>query len=159
MIRYSSDVTIDRPPRDVFAALLDPESYSQWTPMTDMSFEDAASPHVGQRVRFRLASGPIKGLLDMEIVELEPDRRLVFRISHPSLDWLSVTTLVPDGEGTRVTYAGEMSLHGWRRALEPVLGAEMSSGEAKEILKFKAMLERDAAPPATPGLSGGHADR
>ena len=148
MIRYSSDVTIERPPSEVFAALLDPARYAEWTPMTDMSFEGSAPPHVGQRGRFRLASGPIKGFLDIEVVELEPGRRLVFRITHPSLDWLSVTTLVPDGNGTRVTYAGEMSLRGWRRALEPLVGAEMSGGEAKEILKFKAMLEREAAVPA-----------
>jgi uncharacterized protein YndB with AHSA1/START domain len=95
MIRYSSEVTIDRPPSAVFEALLDPARYAEWTPMTDMSFEDSAPPHVGQRGRFRLASGPIKGFLDMEIVELEPDRRLVFRISHPSLDWLCPTATAP----------------------------------------------------------------
>jgi uncharacterized protein YndB with AHSA1/START domain len=145
VIRYSSDVTIDRPPSVVFDALLDPARYAEWTPMTEMTFEDTGPPREGLRGRFRLAEGPIKGMLDMEIVQLERDRRLVFRVTHPSLDWLAVTTLRPDGAGTRVTYAGEISFRGWRRVLEPFMGGEVSRGEAKEILRFKELLEREPA--------------
>jgi len=150
MIRYSTEVTIDRPPSAVFEALLDPSLYAKWTPMVDMSFEDAGPPRVGLRGRFRMAEGPIKGMLDMELVELEPDRRVTFRVTHPSLDWLAVTSLRPEGAGTRVTYAGEMSLRGWRRVLEPLMGGEVSKGEAAEILKFKALLEGDATRVAAP---------
>lgn len=144
MIRYSSDVTIDRPPRAVFEALLNPALYAQWTPMVDLAFEDAGPPRIGLRGRFRMAEGPIKGMLDMEIVELEPDRRVAFRVTHPSLAWTAVTSLRPEGAGTRVTYAGEMSLRGWRRILEPIMSREVGKGEATEILKFKALLEGDA---------------
>jgi len=143
VIRYSSDVTIDRPPSDVFAALLDPDMYGKWTPMVDMSFADPGPARVGTRGRFRMSEGPIKGMLDMEIVELEPDRRVVIRVTHPSLEWLAVTTLHPDEGGTRVTYAGEMALRGWRRILEPMMGGEVSKGEAAEISKFKDLLEAD----------------
>lgn len=31
MIHYSSEVTIARPPRAVYEALLDPDLYPQWT--------------------------------------------------------------------------------------------------------------------------------
>lgn len=144
MIRYTSDVTIDRPPSEVFAALLDPVLAGEWTPMVDMSFEDDGPPRIGQRGRFRLAEGPIKGLLDMEIVEFEPDRRVAYRVTHPSLLWRAVTSLRPEGSGTRVTYAGEMSLRGWRRILEPIMGGEVRKGEAGEILKLKALLEARA---------------
>jgi len=141
MIRYSSEITIARPPKAVFDALLDPALYSKWTPMVDMSFEDSGPPRVGSRGRFRMAEGPIKGLLDMEITELQPERRLAIRVTHPSLDWLAVTTLQPDEHGTRVTYAGEMALRGWRRILEPMMGREVSKGEATEIRRFKVLLE------------------
>lgn len=141
MIRYSSEVTIDRPPRAVFEALLDPERYAAWTPMVDMSFEDAGPPRVGLKGQFRLAEGPIKGMLKMEILEMEPDRRLVIKATHPSVDWLAVNTLRPEGNGTRLTYAGELSLLGWRRILEPVVGAEMRNGEAKEVIRLKELLE------------------
>ena len=151
MIRYSSEVTIDRPPSVVFKALLDPDLLPQWTPMADVTFEAAGPPRVGTRGRFRMTEGPIKGPLDMEIVELEPDRRVVYHVSHPALDWRAVTSLEQQGHGTRVTYAGEMSVHGWRRILEPIMGGEVIKGEAAEIRKLKSLLERDASaerPPA-----------
>ena len=149
MIRYSSDVIIDRPPSAVFDALLDPALYAKWTPMVDVAFEDAGPARVGMRGTFRMAEGPIKGRLDMELVDLEPDRRVTFRVTHPSLVWLATTSLRPEGPGTRVTYAGEMSFLGWRRLLEPLMGGEVSRGEATEIRRFKALLEgadADATP-------------
>ena len=112
MIRSSSEVTIDRPPRAVYEALLDPARYAEWTPMTDMAFDDDGPPRVGQRGHFGRTGGPIKAPLEMEIVELEPDRKVGFRATHPSLDWVAVNTIVPEGSGTRLTYAGELSLRG-----------------------------------------------
>ena len=150
MIRYSSEVAIDRPPSVVFNALLDPDLLPNWTPMADVTFEGAGPPRVGTRGRFRMTEGPFNGPLDMQIVELEPDRRVAYRVSHPALNWLAVTTLSQEGNGTRVTYAGEMSLRGWRRILEPIMGREVSKGEAAEIRKFKALLEADTAAAAAP---------
>ena len=146
MIRYSSDVTIDRPPSAVFAALLDPDLYAKWMPMTDMSFEDAG-PIAGRpegpvttwpKVRSRACSTWRSSSWNQTAGSPigSPSRRSSGR---------AVTSLRPDGAGTHVTYAGEMSLRGWRRILEPIMGGEVSKGEATEIRRFKALLEGDAA--------------
>ncbi len=149
MIHYSSEVTIARPPHAVYEALLDPGLYPKWTDMVDVSFDGADTPRVGTRGRFRLAKGPIKGTLEMEVTELDPDRRVVFRVTHPSLDWTAVSTLAAAGSGTRLTYAGELRMRGWRRLLEPLAGREVRNGEAAEAVRLKALLE--AAPdPAAP---------
>lgn len=146
MIRYSSEVTIARPPRAVYEALLDGDLYPKWTDMVDVSFDRAGAPRVWMRGRFRLAKGPIKGMLDMELTELDPDRRVVFQVTHPTLDWKAVSTLVPAGDGTRLTYAGELRMHGWRRLLEPLVAREVRGGEAGEALRLKALLEAAPAP-------------
>jgi len=150
MIRYSSEVKIGRPPRAVYEALLDPDRYTQWTPMADMAFDDDGPRRVGQRGHFRMTEGPIKGRLEMEIVELEPDRRVSFRVRHPNLDWLAVNTIQPDGDGTRLTYAGELSLRGAMRLMEPFMRGEVQRGEAGEAQKLKELLESEvgAATPA-----------
>lgn len=150
MIRYSSEVTIDRAPRVVYDALLDPALYGQWTEMVDMRFDTEGGPRVGTRGQFRLAGGPIKGLLQTELVELDPDRRIVIRISHPSLEWTAISTLEPAGRGTRLTYAGEVALRGWRRLLEPFAAGEIRRGEAREVQRLKALLEGDASAASTP---------
>ena len=109
--------------------------------MVDVSFDGPDTPRVGMRGRFRLAKGPIKGTLEMELTELDPDRRVVFRVTHPSLDWKAVSTLVASGTGTRLTYAGELRMHGWRRLLEPLAAREVRDGEASEAVRLKALLE------------------
>ncbi len=144
VIRYSSEVSIARPPHDVFEALLDPKKYERWTEMTDVRFE-AAAPQVGTRGSFRLAKGPIKGVLDMEITAMEPDRRLVVRVTHSALDWLSTTTLEPIGDGTKMSNAGEITLKGWQRLAEPLMAGELRAGEAKEAERFKALLESEGS--------------
>jgi uncharacterized protein YndB with AHSA1/START domain len=151
MIHYTSEVTIARPPQEVYEALLDPSLYPQWTEMVDVTFDGGGPPAVGMRGRFRLAKGPIKGMLDMELSELEPGRRIVFHVTHPDLDWVAVSTLEPVGDATRLTYAGDLRLLGWRRLLEPLMGPEVRKGEAAEALRLKALLEatpRTAAPTA-----------
>ena len=145
MISYSSEVTIDRPPHAVYEAFLDPDLYSNWTDMVDVSFDGAGPPSVGTRGRFRMAQGPIKGMLEMQLTELEPDRRVVFHVTHPDLDWTAVSTLQPAGTGTRLTYAGELRFLGWRRLLEPFMGREVRQGEAEEARRLKALLEASPA--------------
>jgi uncharacterized protein YndB with AHSA1/START domain len=147
MIHYSSVVSIRRPPGEVFAALLDADLYSQWTPMVDTRFEGGMA--LGRRGEFRMPGGPLKGHYDMEIVALEPDRRLDIRIDGASLRWLSQITLEPDDDGTRMTYAGDISLLGWRRILEPLMRREAQAGEAKEAERFRDLLEVESAPAAT----------
>jgi len=149
MIRYSSMVTIKRPPGDVFAAFLDPERYAQWTPMVDTRFHDT-EPRVGTHGDFRFERGPLKGRYEMEIVALDPGRRLEFRVDGSSLRWNAQIGLEPDGDaGTRMTYAGDISLLGWRRLLEPLFAGEVRSGEAKEAEKLRDVLESESSSTAT----------
>jgi uncharacterized protein YndB with AHSA1/START domain len=145
MIHYSSEVTIARPPHAVYEALLDPDLYPRWTDMVDVAFDGAGPPGVGTRGRFRMAKGPIKGTLEMELTELDPDRRVVFHVTHPELDWTAVSTLEPAGSGTRLTYAGELRLLGWRRLLEPLMSREVRQGEAEEARRLQALLEASPA--------------
>ena len=141
MIRYSSDVTINRAPGEVLDALLDADMYSKWTPMEDVEFDGEGRPGVGTTGRFRMAEGPIKGLLEMQIAELDPTRRLVVKVTHPYMDWTAISTVAAEGAGTRLTYAGEIRLKGWRRILEPIMVGEIRKGEANEAIRLKAVLE------------------
>ena len=143
MIKYSSDVTIRRSPSEVLDALLDADLYPKWTPMADVAFDGAGRPGKGTTGRFRMTEGPIKGMLEMRIAELDPARRLVIKVNHPSLDWTAISTVTPDGAGTRLTYAGEIGFKGWRRLLEPLMAGEVRNGEAKEARQLKALLEAD----------------
>jgi uncharacterized protein YndB with AHSA1/START domain len=143
MIAYTSRVEIARRPRDVYDALLDPALFPDWTEMTDVIFD--ASPVVGARGTFRLGAGPIKGVLNSEITELVPERRVVYHIDHPWLDWTATSSLTPTADGTSLEYAGIVRLRGWRRILEPLVTREVRDGERREAERLKALLERPVA--------------
>jgi uncharacterized protein YndB with AHSA1/START domain len=145
VIHYSSTHTINRPPQVVFEALLDPARYGQWTEMQGTVWDDDGPVRVGTTGSFRMASGPFAGQLRMEVIELEPSRRFVARVTHPKFDWIATTDLVPDGGGTRMTYAGDIRFKGVQRLLEPFIRGEVSRGEAHEVERLKALLERTSA--------------
>jgi len=149
VIKYESTTTIERPVRDVFDVLMDATRWEQWTDMTDVRLDASGGPGLGSRGSFRLLGGPFKGLVDMEIVEFEPDRRIVFRCTHPALTWIAYSETRPDGDRTLFVYGGEMTIHGWRRLLEPMLKSEVERGELKEARRLKALIEAEA-PVAVP---------
>ena len=122
MIRYELRIDIAQPPAAVYRGLTDPEQFGAWTDMVDIEAA-AGPPTVGDRVRFRLATGPIKGPLEAEYLTLEPDHLVVMRIEHPLLSWTSTSELTPIETGTEFRYAGQISLRGWRRLLEPFVAA------------------------------------
>jgi hypothetical protein len=145
MIRHDTSIVIRRPPEAVFGALLDLPGYDRWTEMADSRWLTPGEPRVGTRGEFRLPKGPFNGTLEVEIVDLEPARRVVFETSHPALRWRAWSVLEPVNEGTRLQYAGEMRLLGWRRVLEPFLRGEVQAGERKEVERLKAILEGSTA--------------
>ena len=152
MIRYSSTHTIMAPPPVVFDVLLDPARYGEWTEMQGTTWDGDGPVRVGTTGSFRMPSGPFAGSLRMEVIELQPDRRFVARVTHPRFDWLSTADLQADAAGTRMTYAGEIRFRGLQRLLEPFIRGEVSRGEAKEVERLKALLESAvAAPEAAPG--------
>ena len=147
MIHYSTVVSIRRSPGDVIAALLDAERYGEWTEMADAHFDGAGEPGVGTRGQFTFPGGPLKGTYTMEIVRLDPDRRLDLRVDGAALRWISRIDLEPEGDGTRMTYAGDISLLGWRRLLEPLFRREAAAGEAREAERLRDLLEMEAREP------------
>jgi uncharacterized protein YndB with AHSA1/START domain len=145
MIRYTSTHTIDRPPSDVFEALLDPARYGEWTEMQGATWDGDGPVRVGTTGSFRFPGGPFAGTHRMEVTELAPDRRFVVHVTHPKLDWISTTDLQADGEGTQMTYAGEIRLKGVQRLLEPFMRGEVARGESMEVERLKALLEGEPA--------------
>jgi uncharacterized protein YndB with AHSA1/START domain len=155
MIRHDTSIEIGRPPAEVFEALLDLPGYDRWTEMRESRWVTPGEPRIGSRAQSQMPGGPLKGTFDIEIVELEPGRRVVFDTRHPALRWRSSAEVAPIPEGTRLHYFGEISLRGWRRILEPLMQGEVQAGERKEVERLKALLEASPAGGATVEASAG----
>ena len=97
---------------------------------------------IGTKVELTVGMGPIKAVIGMEIVGLDPGRRMAFKSFSGPIKWEGEYTLedLPSG-GTKVSQAGTLAFTGLWRLVQPMIGAEMSRGEVKELEKLKGVVE------------------
>lgn len=75
MKQLVKESTYPYPPATVWAALTNGEALAQWL----MPNNFPASPRVGDRFEFRIdPMGPLGGVIECEILELDPPRRMVW---------------------------------------------------------------------------------
>ena len=140
MFTYASEVTVDRPAPEVFAAVLDIEHWTEWTDMKDVRHTTAGPIRVGSAGTFSLP-GPFSGPIQYRLTALEPDRRVVYEMTHPSFTWVAELSVVPAAGASRLATSGSFEVRGWRRLLQPIIAREVARGEEGELVRLKAILE------------------
>ena len=144
MSRYGSQVSVARSAADTFAAVNDIARWGEWTEMEEVTRDQPGPIAVGSTGTFRLP-GPFQGPIRFEATAFEPDRRVAYRMSHPSFEWHAEMRVEPESAGSRLSSTGEFTMRGWRRILQPVVAREVGRGEAEELKRLKAILEGGAA--------------
>jgi uncharacterized protein YndB with AHSA1/START domain len=143
MIRYASEVTISRPPSEVFPYLIEREKQALWSevPMTPLT---EGPLRAGSRMRLTFGKRPLRTSLTLEFAALEPNQRVAFTTaSEGGLQWTGEYRLAPpaEGTGTHLSQKGTLEFRGLWRLAEPLIGAEIRRGEIAELEKLKAVLE------------------
>lgn len=144
MIRYASEVTISRPPSEVFPYLVEREKQALWA---DVPMEPLTEGplRTGSRMRLTFGKGPLSASLTLEMTAVDPNERTAFTtVSQGGIHWDGAYRLEPtaDGTGTRLSQEGTLTFSGLWRLAEPLVGAEIRRGEIAELEKLKAVLER-----------------
>jgi hypothetical protein len=155
MIHYAGQVGVARQAPDVYAAINDIARWPEWTDMRDVQPDTPGQIHVGSAGTFTLAKGPFNGPISYVATTVEPDRRIVYRLTHPAFDWQAEMAVEPAVTGARLSTSGSFRLRGWRRLLEPLVRGEIQRGELAELDRLKAILE---AGPSPVGAVGAVAD-
>ncbi|HEX6474890.1 MAG TPA: SRPBCC family protein [Candidatus Limnocylindria bacterium] len=141
MLTYESKVHVDRPPAAVFPYLIEPQRQALWSdvPMKQLTSGPLAT---GSRMEVTFGMGPIRATVGLEISDLEPGRRMAFRSFSGPIRWDGEYSLTP-GEtgGTELHQEGTLAFTGLWRLIEPIAGAEIKSGEVKELERLKAVVE------------------
>ena len=141
MLKYGSQVEIDRPPADVFRYLVEPAKQALWSdvPMTQLT---EGEMRTGSRFEVSFGKGPLKATLGIELAEVVPGTLMAWKSYSGPIDWQGEYRLEAiDGGGTRLSQAGNLEFHGMWRLLEPMAGREIESGEIKELEKLKSIAE------------------
>ncbi len=77
MIRYSSDVTIARPPEEVWPYVTEPAKQAQWTDVAMKPITDGPW-RVGSRIEVAFGRRPLRAVIGLELRAFELARRMAF---------------------------------------------------------------------------------
>lgn len=130
------EVTYPHAPEKVWRALTDPQAIAQW--LMKNNFE----ARVGHKFQFRVEPKPRgwTGVVDSEILEADPPRRLVYSWCGSGIDTVVSWTLEPVAAGTRVSleHRGFCGLRGL------MVSRMLGKGWSSKILtkNIPALLER-----------------
>lgn len=129
------EIAYPHPPEKVWQALTDPVAIAEWLMPNDFVLR------VGHRFQFHTRPAPgFNGIIDSEVLEIEPPKRLVYTWANGKLSTIVIWTLQPTLDGTRLIldHTGFDGLRGWM--LSKALGQGWRSNKLARTLP--AYLER-----------------
>ncbi len=142
MISYDSKVTIGKPPEEVFPYLIEPAKQALWSDVPMRPLTGAGDMRVGTQMEVTFGMGPLKARVGLEITALEPNSRMAFESFSGPIGWKGEYRLSPADGGTELSQEGSLTFHGLWRLIQPLVGAEISRGEVKELERLKAVIEK-----------------
>lgn len=142
------ETTILRPPAMVAAYAGDPTNAVAWyANITSVEWKTRPPVGVGSRMDFVADFLGRRLAYTYEVVELEPERRLVMRTADGPFPMETTYTWAPVGNGvTRMTLRNQGSPSGFSRVAAPIIEAAMRRATTKDLARLKSLLETDLRP-------------
>ena len=142
MTRYEAQAEIARSADEVWAYAADILHHTEWMSVADAHLLAGDGTQVGARGRERLLLGPFKWDVEIEVVEAERGRRLLWRSRDARFDMEVGLELEPSGPtSVHARYHGAAQMHGRWRLLSPVVAMEGSAGVKRELDRLKSRVE------------------
>jgi uncharacterized protein YndB with AHSA1/START domain len=142
MIHYRSEITINRPPSEVFAWLAEPVRQGQWMGMSSGANDGPPVLTANAEYMTHVTGGPMAGAYRMRVSAFDQDSQMTIETIDGKVGWRGVFTLEPTPEGgTRLVNEGDFSARGFLRLLEPFLRGEAAKSEQAELEKLKGLIE------------------
>src|SRR5215216_2984045 len=141
MLRFSADIKVNRPVEKVFAWLTNPKNQGKFD-KSSLKME-ALTPgpwQTGTQFRELRNMGGRKTEVLSELAELEPNRRFVVR-SKTGPGWIGIWDFEPEGAGTRLHWTGQLTMKGFARLLEPLIGKQMRSQINEQFARLPHLIE------------------
>ncbi len=142
-VTVRQSITIARPPEDVAEVILDADKAVLWnTDLQKFEVLSAKPGMVGSKARLHYVQDGKPYVMEDELLEVEPNRRYLSRVTGEALEAEVETWLVPENGGTQVTIrwtgAGKPLL---LRLLLPFMRRSIARGVETDLAKLKAVVE------------------
>ena len=145
MINLDFGVLVDRPMKDVFAFVSNPNNMSQWNSAV-VSLQQATPGTVGVGTKFKtvgeMMGRRIEG--EMQITTYEPDTKCGFRLqAGPMLVNLTLNFKTV-GTGTKVSLNAQGNPGGIFKLAEGVMAGQVKYMMEGNLARLKTVLEKEA---------------
>ena len=142
------ETTIERSPATVAGFAGDPTNATQWyANIKSVHWQTPPPVAVGSRMDFVAQFLGRRLAYTYEVVELEPERRLVMRTADGPFPMETTYAWEPAGQGaTRMTLRNRGNPSGFSRIAAPVMEHAMRRATRKDLARLKALLEADERP-------------
>jgi uncharacterized protein YndB with AHSA1/START domain len=144
------EVAYNHPPERVWRALTNSRAVAQWLMKNDFA------PRIGHKFQFRVEPKPRgwTGIVNCEVLEIDPPRRLAYSWCGSGIDTVVVWTLEPVAEGTKVRleHNGFTGIRGW------MVSRMLGKGWSSKILtkNIPALLECWSGEGSVPDVPEAH---
>ena len=143
MVKLSANIKVNRPVEKVFAWLTNPDNQGKFD-KSSLKMEALTPGPWGAGTQFRELRdlGGRKTEVLSEIAELEPNRRFVIR-SKTGPGWLGTWNFEPEGTGTRLRWTGQLTMNGFARLFEPLIGRQMRAQISRQFAELPTLIENE----------------
>jgi uncharacterized protein YndB with AHSA1/START domain len=144
MVKFETSLHINRPVAEVFEYMNDPTKMLEWNTTLEEAVPSETPVKVGTRIRTRIRALGRKIEGTTEVVEFEPNKRVVLKIDGP-FSWKTIYTYQTEDGGTRLVIALEGEPGGFFKVGEPVLARILKKQLQAQFETAKELLEAQVA--------------
>ena len=143
MINLDLSTLIDRPVKDVFAFVTNPNNMSKWNSAV-VSMQQITPGAVGMGTKFRsvgeMLGRRIEG--EMQVVAFEPDSKYGFQMNAGPVQVNVTLTFKTVGTGTKLSLNAQGNPGGLFKLAEGVMTARVKSMMEENLARLKSVLEK-----------------
>ena len=137
-----TEVVIQRPPSEVASYAGEPDNAPKWyVNIESVEWKTPPPVAVGSRVAFVAHFLGRRLAYTYEIVDLQPETRLVMRTSEGPFPMETTYTWEPAPGGTRMTLRNRGEPRGFGKLVAPLMASAMRRANRKDLARLKELLE------------------
>lgn len=144
MINLDLGALIDRPVKEVFAFVANPNNMSKWNSVV-LSLEQITPGAVGVGTKFKsvgeMMGRRIEG--EMQVTAYEPDTKCGFQVNAGPMQVNMTLALKTVGTGTKISLNAQGNPAGFFKLAEGAMTGRVKSMMEENLARLKSVLEKD----------------
>jgi len=143
MINLDFGALIDRPQKDVFAFVANPNNMTKWNSAV-VSLEQVTPGEVGVGTKFKSVGEMMGRRLEgeMQIVAFEPDTKCAFQVNAGPMQVTMTMMFKTVGTGTKISLNAQGNPAGVFKLAEGVMTGRVKSMMEENLARLKSQLEK-----------------